>query len=95
MFAQFLPRLAAGRRHTSLWQYLLRAVLIGGALFVQSCAPIPPAPFSGADPSDPAIRVPPVSYRPVLSGYVSQRPVAPAPWRQQNERVAPAPKSGQ
>jgi hypothetical protein len=29
----------------------------------------------------------------VLGGYVSQRPVEPAPWRERNERVAPQPRS--
>jgi len=36
--------------------------------------------------------VPAATYRPVLGGYVSQRPVDPAPWREQNDRVAPAEK---
>jgi hypothetical protein len=44
------------------------------------------------DPSDPNARAPATAYRPVLGGYVSQRPVEPAPWRTQNNRVAPAEK---
>jgi len=61
-------------------------------LLTAACAAAPERLNAGADPSDPAARAPAASYRPVLSGYVSQRPVEPAPWRQQNERVAPAEK---
>jgi hypothetical protein len=46
-------------------------------------------PLAGPDPSDPAARVPPAAYRSTLGGYSSRRPVEPAPWREQNERVAP------
>jgi len=49
-------------------------------------------PISGANPSRSDARVPAVTYRSVLDGYTSQRPVAPAPWREQNDRVTPAQK---
>jgi hypothetical protein len=55
-----------------------------------ACLSAPQAPLAGPDPADPQARVPAVSYRSVLSGYASQRPVEPAPWREQNERVAPS-----
>lgn len=42
-----------------------------------------------ADPADPDVPVRSARYSPVLSGYVSQRPVGPKPWREQNERVTP------
>ena len=42
-----------------------------------------------ADPSDPDAPVRAVRYSPVLAGYSSQRPVAPMPWRERNERVTP------
>lgn len=42
-----------------------------------------------ADPADPSGPSRPVGYRSVTDGYVSQRPVNPAPWRQQNEQVTP------
>ncbi len=48
----------------------------------------PGAPLA-ADPSDPNAPVRAVRYTPVLAGYVSQRPVAPKPWRERNERVTP------
>ena len=49
-------------------------------------------PLAGPDPSDPRAQVPPASYRSTLSGYTSRRPVEPARWREQNERVAPVPR---
>ena len=59
-----------------------------------ACADAPRAPVAGADPADPGARSPRVDYRPAVS-YKSQRPVDPVSWGTQNERVAPAPKSGQ
>jgi hypothetical protein len=35
----------------------------------------------------------PVSYKPVLSGYVAQRPADPKPWRERNDSVAPQEKA--
>ena len=70
-------------------------VLMGVAalcLLTAACAAAPERISAQADPSDPAAPVPAASYRPVLRGYVSQRPVEPASWREQNERVAPARK---
>jgi hypothetical protein len=49
-----------------------------------------PDRLAGPDPSHPAAPVPPAAYRSTLGGYTSRRPVDPAPWREQNERVAPA-----
>lgn len=57
-----------------------------------ACSTAPARPSAGPDPSDPKARAPAAAYRPVLGGYVSQRPAEPAPWRELNERVAPAPK---
>lgn len=63
------------------------AVTLGG------CMPAT-VPLVGADPADPGVKVAGVGYRSTIAPYTSLRPTAPAPWRQQNERVAPAPKSG-
>jgi hypothetical protein len=61
------------------------------ALLLAACKPV--TPFDpGTDPADPGVRVAPVAYRSTLGSYVSQRPVDPADWRQQNERVAPQPR---
>jgi hypothetical protein len=70
------------------------AVLILGGLLA-ACADAPRAPIAGPSPDDPGARSPRVDYRSTVGAYKSQRPVDPAPWGTQNERVAPAPKSGQ
>ena len=69
---------------------LIGVAILG--LLTAACAATPERLHAGADPSDPEARVTPAGYRPALGGYVSQRPVEPAPWRQQNERVAPSEK---
>jgi hypothetical protein len=73
-----------------------RAVPTFGAILLclstSACLSTPERPVAGPNPSDPNARAPATAYRPVLGGYVSQRPVEPAPWRQQNDRVAPAEK---
>lgn len=69
---------------------LVGVALLG--LLTASCAALPERLTAGADPSDPSVKISAASYRPVLNGYVSQRPVAPAPWREQNDRAAPAGK---
>jgi hypothetical protein len=67
------------------------SVALLGAL-TASCAATPERLLAGADPSDPAVRVSSTGYRPVLGGYDSLRPVAPASWREQNNRAAPVRK---
>jgi hypothetical protein len=73
-----------------------RAVRVGCVaalcLFTAACFATPERPLAGPDPSDPSAHTPAAVYRPVLGGYTSQRPVEPAPWREQMERVAPAPR---
>ncbi len=49
----------------------------------------------GADPADPSARVAAVGYRSTVAPYTSLRPTTPKAWRDQNERAAPSPKSGQ
>lgn len=71
------------------------AILPAVALLIAGCAAAPPLPLAGPDPADPGARVPGVDYRSTLGGYRSQRPAEPAPWGEQNERVAPAPTRGQ
>lgn len=56
---------------------------------------IPTAPLVGADPADPNVPVAGVSYRSGIAPYTSMRPTAPSGWKEQNQRVTPAPKSGQ
>jgi hypothetical protein len=65
------------------------AALLLLAGVVAGCTSGRSAPIAAADPSDPDAPVRAVRYSPVLDGYVSQRPVGPKPWREQNERVTP------
>lgn len=69
----------------------MKTIVIAIALLLAACKPVS-APYAGADPADPSVAVPPARYQSTLGGYLRQRPVEPAPWREQNERVAPQPK---
>src|SRR5947207_5871036 len=69
------------------------AGLIAVALALAACMPAT-VPLAGRDPADPAAKVAGANYRSTVAPYSSLRPSAPSSWRQQNDRVAPAPKSG-
>jgi hypothetical protein len=95
MFAYFHAKSAAlwGRHLVSFRKRLVPAFgVVALCLFAAACVTTPSAPYAGPDPSDPGVRVPAVDYRSTIGRYTSRRPVEPAPWREQNERVAPAPK---
>lgn len=77
---------ARGRYSPSNWP-LLAAI----ALALAGCVPAT-TQVAGADPADPAAKVPPVGYRPAIAPYTSLRPATPAPWRDRNDAVAPQPK---
>lgn len=77
-----------GIRFRSLAGMAVTALTLGG------CMPTA-APLVGADPADPGAKVAGVGYRSTIAPYTSLRPTAPSSWREQNDRVAPAPKSGQ
>jgi hypothetical protein len=64
-------------------------------LLLSGCVSTERRLVAGNDPSDASAPVPGVRYRSTTASHVSQRPVAPAPWRPQNERAAPQPKSEQ
>lgn len=64
------------------------AAALLGALLLAGCSSRPMVAL--ADPANPAASVRPAVYRPVTAGYESRRPVEPRPWREQNDRVAPA-----
>jgi hypothetical protein len=61
------------------------------ALTLAGCIPAA-VPLAGADPADPGAKVAGVGYRSTVAPYTSLRPTAPSSWREQNDRVAPAPK---
>jgi hypothetical protein len=69
-------------------------IALGLALLAAGCAGAPPSPYAGADPADPAARVPRAAYRSTIEPYRRQRPVEPADWREQNERITPPPRTG-
>ena len=94
MFAQFgaihaaVRSVAEGfdvRRARALALAASAAALLGGC--------IPTAPLVGADPADPAVPVAAVRYRSGIAPFTSMRPAAPSGWKEQNDRLAPAPKS--
>ena len=97
MFAQLGAILAAVRSAVktifgigfpTLAGMAVTAVTLGG------CLPTA-VPLAGADPSDPGAMVSGVGYHSTIAPYTRLRPAAPSPWREQNDRVAPAPKSDQ
>lgn len=96
MLAQNLARLAAvDPVAMPLVPLPFKALLLSLALlFLAGCA-TRPSVSAGPDPSDPGARTSRVEYNSTLGRYTSQRPVAPAAWKKQNEQVAPAPKSGE
>ena len=77
-----------GLRFRTLAGLAVTAVTLAG------CMPAT-VPLAGADPADPRAKVAGVGYRSTVAPYTGLRPTAPAPWRDQNDRVAPAPKSSQ
>lgn len=70
---------------------LIASLIIGGA-FLTGCSS-PPYLLAGDDPADPGVAVAAVGYRSTVAPYTSLRPTTAKSWREQNERVAPAPKS--
>lgn len=71
-------------------RHIMAAAAFG--LLLSACTATPEQKMLGPSADNAVAPVPPTAYRSVLSGYVSQQPVEPAPWREQNERVTPAPK---
>jgi hypothetical protein len=64
------------------------AIIVAG--LVSACSsPLPPRYIRSAEPH---IATPAVSHSSVVRGYISQRPVEPGPWLEQNENVAPRQK---
>jgi hypothetical protein len=70
------------------------AGIVVTALTLAGCLPTT-VPLASADPADSGAKVAGVGYRSTIAPYTSLRPTAPSSWREQNDRVAPAPKSGQ
>jgi hypothetical protein len=95
MLAQFGAKIAAVRTVAARLfdtHYRIPAAVAAAALTLGGCLPTT-VPLVGADPADPGAKVAGVGYRSTIAPYNSLRPAAPAPWREQNDRVAPTPKS--
>lgn len=96
MLAQLGAILAAVRK---LVQKLLTCrrillAMLASSLTLGACVPTT-VRLAGRDPADPHATVAPLRYQSAVAPYTSLRPTQPSSWREQNERVAPAPKSGQ
>jgi hypothetical protein len=89
MFVMLRVRAAASARRVGALGVPAALLL---ATVAQGCSVAPTASFGGPEPSDPSVRVAGAAYRSTFRSYLSQRPVEPRPWREQNERVAPTPK---
>lgn len=85
---------AANRR--PLPQRIAVAAGLVAAVLLAGCS-VAPQDFRSArgNPVDSATDVPAVTYRSTTASYVRLRPVAPAGWQQQNQRVTPKPAPGQ
>jgi hypothetical protein len=97
MLAQLGARLVAVRtvvEGLSNIRFRAFAGLAATAVTLGGCLPTT-VPLAGADPADPGSKVAGVGYRSTVAPYSSLRPTAPSSWREQNDRVAPPPKSGQ
>lgn len=69
---------------------VVAVVLLG--LLIAACAAAPAKQVAVNDPASAEVPVPPVRHRSSLGSYISQRPVDPVPWTEQNQRIAPQPK---
>jgi hypothetical protein len=88
---RFCTRAAVGRlvAPSARGLAVLATTMLAAAL--ADCSQTPQR-ITGPDPSDPRSPARTVAYRSVIEPYASQRPVEPSPWRDQNDRIAPAPK---
>jgi hypothetical protein len=83
---------AATQRARSRERARLAVVAVTAGLALAGCA-APAQIIAQRDPADLNAPVKPVTYRSTLGPYQSARPVDPAPWGAQNQRVTPQPKS--
>lgn len=100
MFSQFGANFAAVHSVACKFHVHRKRLNLAGAVVllaigsgVSGCAV--PLAVNGRDPADPQAKVAAVGYRSTVAPYTSLRPTTPSPWRQQNDSVAPSPKSGQ
>ena len=93
MLAQFGANFAAVHSAVGQFNRFRFGILLAGmavtVLTLGGCMPL-----AGADPAQSGAKVAGVGYRSTIAPCTSLRATAPSPWREQNDRVAPAPKSG-
>ena len=82
---------AIGRPHVPSAHHFATLAAAAIVMVLAACSQTPQR-LTGPDPSDPQAPARPAVYRSVIGPYTSQRPVEPLPWRDQNNRIAPAPK---
>jgi hypothetical protein len=91
MFARFGAQLtavdSARGRHLGFNFRILTAITAAASL--AGCVP-ETARLAGTDPADPLAHAARTGYRSTIAPYTSQRPSAPAPWRERNDNVAPS-----
>ena len=84
---------AAGTRRTRSLGRVRQAMMAAAAALMLAGCTVQSRIVAQGDPSDPGAPVRAVTYRSTLGPYQSGRPVNPAPWGAQNQRVTPQPKS--
>jgi len=97
MFAQVMANLAAvglASKRIALFHFRVLGCAAVVAAALSGCSPTT-IRLVGSDPADPKAQVSGVGNRSTVAPYTRLRPAAPSPWREQNDRAAPAPKSGQ
>ena len=80
---------ATMRRRPAFHRRLQALAALALAACAAGCSAAPPQTAAGVDPANP--HAPPVAYRSTVAPYTGYRPVDPAPWREQNDRIAPQP----
>lgn len=94
MSSQFGARPAAAgsaRGRHCIFFPALAVTVVAVSILTAGCTPAT-TPMGDADPADPAARTARAGYRSTIAPYTALRPATPAPWREQNDSVAPAPR---
>jgi len=86
-------RKAAATRWARLFRCVRQPMVAMAAVMIVAGCTASPRVTAQGDPSDPGAPARAVTYRSTLGPYQSGRPVDPAPWGAQNQRVTPQPKS--
>jgi hypothetical protein len=91
LYQQAVPAVIA-RQRSPIQRRFRGIVALTLAALAAGCTQPPPVSRLGPDAADASVRTRPVDYHSTLAPYEPRRPVEPAPWGEQPERVAPQPK---